>query len=229
VNRYVISAHYDMLRGPLGFLRFAPVVMIGLADVGEGLQIRLDKPGGFEHEGELVVNLVGGGVRLYSIVFTLGQSGAQRIAYIGGLQGLHSPDALKIYRALTHRMHGLRPRDLLVSAFRSLCCALGVGRILAVTDAKRVSTNAYFTSSSQVHTSYDSAWTENGGRAAHDGFIELCPQREQRAAEDIPARKRAQYRRRYALIDALAKQIEQRVHDLGWPDATSLANDIDDA
>jgi uncharacterized protein VirK/YbjX len=225
----VISTHYDLLRGPLGFLRFAPPVTIGLADVGGGVCIRLDKPGGYEHEGELVVNLFEGDVRLYSIVFTLGRSGAQRIAYVGGLQGLHSPAALEIYRTLTHRMHGLRPRDLLVSAFRSLCCALGVDTILAVTDARRVSTNAYFTSSTQVYTSYDSAWAENGGGAAHEGFIELSPHREHRAAEDIPPRKRAQYRRRYAMIDALAQQIGQKVQDLGRPDATSLANDIDDA
>ncbi len=204
----VIATHYDMLRGRLGFLRFAPHASIAVADVGAGIQIRLDKPGKFEHEGELTINLFSGELRLYSLTFTLGRLATQRVAYAGGLQGLGSPDALEIYRTLTHRMHGLRPRDLLITAFRVLCLALGVARILAIGDRHRVSTSAYFKSSTLVFTSYDSAWVENGGAvAADDGFFELSPHVDPRAVRDIPSRKRAQYRRRYALVETLSREI----------------------
>jgi uncharacterized protein VirK/YbjX len=207
----VISGHYQLLSGGMGFLRFAPPACVVLADIGEGVQIRLDKPGKFVHEGELTINLFSGELRLYSLVFTLGQTGLHRVAYAGGLQGLHSPDALDIYRTLTHHMNGLRPRDLLVTAFRLLCAALGVRRILAISDQQRVSTDTYFEASDQVFSSYDSAWIDCGGLAVEDGFFELSPQVVHRPTEGIPSRKRAQYRRRYAMIDELAEQISTAV------------------
>jgi uncharacterized protein VirK/YbjX len=105
----------------------------------------------------------------------------------------------------------LRPRDLLVTAFRLLCCSLGVERILAVSDNKRVCSNSYHSPGEQIFSSYDSAWTECGGVPVDDGFFELSPHLVQRSAKDIPSRKRAQYRRRYAMIDAIAKQIDDAV------------------
>lgn len=216
----VLSGHYALLGGPLGFLRFRAPGSLDLADVGEGLRIGLDKPDGFEHEGELNINLFCGRQRLYSLAFTLGQVGGVRVAYAGALQGWHSDEALETYRTLTHRLHGLRPRDLLVAALRLLCGALGVVRILAVADSHRAGSCAYFRSRTQVFASYDSAWLDSGGYPTDGGFFELSPALVHRSADDTPSRKRAQYRRRYALLDALALQIGEAVqrharHDAG--------------
>jgi uncharacterized protein VirK/YbjX len=202
-----INEHYRMLSGALGILRFGSA-SIALAEVGEGIKIRLDKPVTHEHEGELTISLFRGEVRLYSLMFTLGQIGPDRVAYAGGLQGLNSSlNAVAIYRSLTHRMHGLRPRDLLITAFRTLCCCLGVSRILAISDRKRVCSNPYFLSSTKVFSSYDSAWIESGGVAVDDAFFELSPHVVRRTAIEIPSRKRAQYRRRYAMLNSVAQQI----------------------
>ena len=216
----VVAAHYALLHGRLGFLRFAPPSAVALADLGEGLKIRLDKPGKFEHEGELTINLFGGDLRLYSLVFTLAQVDSRLTAYAGALQGSCMPDALDIYRTLTHRMHGLRPRDLLVTAFRLLCLQLGVERILAVSDRCRVAANAYFDSSALVFSSYDVAWADNGGRLTPEGFFELSVQPGQRTVDDIPSRKRAQYRRRYAMVDTLSRQISDGLDQASRADKT---------
>jgi uncharacterized protein len=214
-----IAGHYALLQGRLAFLRAASAHAIELADMGDQLLIQVEAPGKFEHEGQLVINLVRDQVHLYSLAFTLGHADGQRVAYVGALQGLNCPDALKIYRTLTHQMHGLRPRDLLVTSFRVLCQALGFRRILAVSDHARVSSNRYFASSSQVFTSYDAAWLENGGIAVEHGFFELdsCPT--SRSSEDIPSRKRAQYRRRYALVAELSGQIGRSVPTWSAPKA----------
>jgi uncharacterized protein VirK/YbjX len=206
-----ISEHYRLLNGRLGILRFIPPALIVLADVGGDIQIRLHKYAYTEHEGELTISLYRGDQRLYSLTFTLGQIGAQLVAYAGALQGLGSSEALEIYRSLTHRMHGLRPRDLLVTAFRLLCCSLGVARILAISDRKRICSNSYHNSGTQIFSSFDNAWIECGGVAADDAFFELSPRVVQRAVKDIPSRKRAQYRRRYAMIDAIAQHIGDAV------------------
>jgi uncharacterized protein VirK/YbjX len=206
-----IGEHYRLLSERLSILRFAPPAFIALADVGGDIQIRLHKHPYTEHEGELTVSLYRGDLRLYSLTFTLGQIGAQLVAYAGALQGMASSEALEIYRSLTHRMHGLRPRDLLVTAFRLLCCSLGVARILAISDRKRVCSSSYHNSGTPIFSSFDNAWIECGGVAVDDAFFELSPRLVRRAAENIPTRKRAQYRRRYAMIDAMAQQIGDAV------------------
>ena len=216
-----ISGHYKLLNGRLGILRFPALASITLADLGDAIQIRLHKFLLFEHEGEVTVSLFKNDQRLYSLTFTLGQIGAELIAYVGGLQGLKSPEAVEIYRSLTHNMHGLRPRDLLVTTFRLLCSPLGVARILAISDSKRICSNSYHSPEEQVFSSFDRAWIECGGLPMNDAYFELSPRITQRSAMDIPSRKRAQYRRRYAMVDAIAQQIGEAVAQAPRPYGTT--------
>lgn len=213
----VIASHYALLQGRLAFLRATSTRAIELARMGDGLHIQLEAPGKFEHEGQLVISLAHDRSCLYSLAFTLGEAHGQWMAYVGALQGQHSPDALQTYRELTHRMHGLRPRDLLVTAFREFCQALGIRKILAVSDGTRVCSNRYFEASSRVFASYDAAWLESGGVATENGFFELDACLTPRSHEDIPSRKRAQYRRRYALVAELAEQIARNVPGASTP------------
>jgi len=202
-----ISGHYKLLNGRGGILRFPPLASVTLANLGDATEIRLHNFLLFEHEGELTVSLFKSDQRLYSLTFTLGQIGADLTAYAGGLQGLRSAEAVNIYRSLTHYMHGLRPRDLLVTAFRLLCGSAGIARILAISDSKRICSNSYHSPAEQVFSSFDRAWIECGGVRMDDAFFALTPCLTQRSAQDIPSRKRAQYRRRYAMVDAVAQQI----------------------
>lgn len=231
----VIREHYRLVTNRFQLLRFAPQNSIVLADVVVGsrdlsdptvapnvcnvAQVRLDQPGWFEHEGEVTISLFDGETRLYSLVFTVGLIDSGAVAYVGALQGLGHPEARAIYRRMTHRMHGLRPRDLLIAAFLLLCQSLGVKRVLAVSNKASVSRGRYFGSHRQVMSSYDEAWHENGGvlfNAADSeeplaGFFEMTPGVSRRSPESIPARKRAQYRRRYVMLDNLSRQIADLV------------------
>jgi uncharacterized protein VirK/YbjX len=231
----VIRDHYRLVGDRYAFLGFEPSGSIRLAGLDEALtcavadappidalQLRLDKPGWFEHEGELTLSLLAGAERLYSLVFTLGFVEAESVAWIGALQGQGTAEALDVYRRLTHRLHGLRPRDLVVTAFRQLCRSLNVERILAVSDETRVSSDPYFDSRAAVFASYDTVWLENGGTPPaaavagarpEAGLFELSVVPARRADAEIPSRKRAQYRRRYAMLDELATQIDAAIRD----------------
>jgi uncharacterized protein VirK/YbjX len=206
-----IAEHHRLLRGRLAFLRFHPSRSILLGTAAGCVQISLEKASWFEHEGELTLSLFCDGTRVYSLVFTLGEVESRTVAYVGALQGLGRADALAIYRALTRRLQGLRPRDLLIAAFRSLCVALEVKRILAVSDSACVGRSAYFARTARVHSSYDRAWTESGAIAAEDGFFELSPTHPRRAMSEIPSRKRAEHRRRFEMLDELAVQVDRAV------------------
>lgn len=216
-----IREHYRLLSQDLGFLRFGANASINLARIDADTRLCLEKAAWFEHEGELTLSLFEGPLRLYSLVFAFGESQGRRLAYIGALQGLGSSNALDMYRALTHRLHGLRPRDLLIAAFRKVCLGLGVTRILAITDDASVSRSAYFRSKVKVYANYDQVWAENGGRVVDGGFFELSPAVGRRAMPDIPSRKRAAYRRRYELLDDLGRQIDASVQQAARPCAPS--------
>lgn len=207
----VIREHYELLRGRLDFLRFPPSCSIPLGTVAECVEVRLEKTGWSEYKGELTISLFSNSTRLYSLVFTLSRSGTGVVAYVGALQGLGRSDALEIYRRLTRLMHGLRPRDLLVAAFRLLCVSIEVKQILAISDGACVARSKYFGADVRLLSSYDSAWRENGGIPTADGFFDLDPHRVHRAMNDIPSRKRAPHRRRYSMLDDLALQISNAV------------------
>jgi len=204
-----IQCHYRQVQGPRLFLGFAPGQQMRLATLdldGDVLDIVLDKPPWFVHEGEVTLSLFRGELRLYSLVFLLGEHEGRTGVCIGALQGMGSPQALDVYRDLTHALHGLRPRDLLITAFRMLCARAGITHILAISDAHSMGRSPYF-AREPLQTSYDSAWLEHQGVPVADGFFELPMAAARRRHEEIPSRKRAQYRRRYEMLDLLDAQI----------------------
>lgn len=204
-----IRRHHHLLSHQFPQLWFAAEASILVARVSDELELRIDKAPWFEHEGELTFSLFQGEVRVYSIVFTLGRTESRCVAYVGAVQGIGREDALAVYRAMTHQMEGLRPRDLILTAFRRFCVGLGVSRILAIADDASVSRSAYFGSGrNRVFANYNQVWTENGGREIGGGFFEIDVIASRRPLEEIASRKRAQYRRRYELLDALGERID---------------------
>jgi uncharacterized protein VirK/YbjX len=205
-----IELHYRQVQGPLNFLRFAPEAPLHVGRLTEGeiaLDIVLEKPAWFVHEGEVSMSLFRGEQRLYSLVFVLGRSQNDKLtAYVGALQGIGDAQALDIYRQLTHGLHGLRPRDLLVNAFRMLSKHVGIERILAVSDSNSMARSSYF-ENKKAHSSYDEVWLDHRGVRLDCGFFELSTTPARRAPDEIASRKRAQYRRRYEMLDALEAQM----------------------
>lgn len=200
-----IEQHYRQVSGHARALRLVPDVARRLAEVTgreKTVAIVLDSPAWFVHEGEVSLNLFMDGERIYTLAFSLGSEGDALIAYVGALQGLGGDKALTIYRELTHALHGLRPRDLLLAAFRMLCKEVGVRRIFAVNDLCRVSRSSYFREKPD-HRSYDAVWEELHGSVRDDGFFELPLEVARRTQTSIPSRKRSEYRHRYEMLDGL--------------------------
>lgn len=215
----VLATHYRLADALGGLLRFARNVdgaqpLAGLDEIQPGLALKLEKPLWFVNEGEVSLALFAGQTRLYSLLFTLGTRDGVRVAYVGALQGQGSEDAKETYKVLTHEAHGLRPRDLLFTAFRQLCGELGVARILAVSDQHHARRSSYFAGTDKVHFSMDEAWAEYGGTLDDEGFFDIASKVTYRALDDIPSRKRALYRRRYEMLDGLAARIAAAVQQL---------------
>jgi uncharacterized protein VirK/YbjX len=208
----VIDQHYRLLHGPAAIIATATLSDVELAIPHveyAGLKLVLEKAPWFLREGEIVLSLFAANERLYSVAFTLGLEAGQTTAYIGALQGRNLPNAMEIYRDITHALHGMRPRDFLLTAARLLCGAISVTKLWAVCSDLRQHNGSYFSGSHQdkVAADYDEVWIEQGGEKLENGFFVLPIAARQKEMSEIPSRKRAAYRRRYAMLDQLADDI----------------------
>lgn len=63
------------------------------------------------------------------------------------------------------------------------------------------------TAETAVHFDYRAFWQEAGGTQGSDAHWQLPRALERRPLEEVGARKRAMYRRRYLMLDAMAQAI----------------------
>jgi uncharacterized protein VirK/YbjX len=202
-----IEGHFaavDRLGRPLDFAADEKLVLFDAGEFMEGVRIVLDQPPWFMREGQLTLSLFHRDFRAFSLAFSLWDGPDGLEALIGAVQGRSSPHALALYRDMTKAFQGARPRDLLIELFRMLCRELGVSTIRAVSDACRIHRDPYFgpKKGSQILVDYDEIWEERGGRRLSEAFFEL-PRESQRAIGDIPAKKRAMYRKRYEMLERM--------------------------
>ena len=177
--------------------------------LGDDYLIVLDKPKWFQREGLLTLNIFRENIRLFSLAFSFDDVDGKRTVIIGALQGRRIEGALDEYRQLTKLAHGLRPRDLLIDCLRMIAAAVGAERIIAVSDACRHHRHAFFGQDPkrELPLNYDEIWRDRGGEEIGGGFFELPLERQQRPLEEVSAKKRSMYRQRYAMLDAMEKDI----------------------
>lgn len=176
-----------------------------------GLRVVLDKPSWFMREGQMTLNLFIAEKRIFSTAFSFGTYAGDTATYVGGIQGVRGDDSLDSYRDLTKALHGMRPRDFLLEMLRSLCRAVHVKHLLAVSDAGRHHRSSYFgkIKAESLHLEYDDIWRERGGEPNSEDFFLLSSESNQRDIDEIPSKKRAMYRKRYELLAAAQAHITQ--------------------
>lgn len=178
--------------------------LLDLSEQSPGACMILDQPIWFMREGGFTLNLFLEDFRAFSIAFALYEpSPGQRAIYVGGLQGRNREDALETYRALTKAFHGLRPRDLMIENLRLLARSWGVTQITCVGDARRHHFHPFFKDKTGFSNNYDTAWEDRGGVRAPDGDFDLPLMQPKKSLESIAAKKRSQYRKRYAFLDQI--------------------------
>jgi hypothetical protein len=100
-------------------------------------------------------------------------------------------------------------------ALYALVRGYGLGGIHAVTNASHIH-QARWLSRNKVQADYDQFWGEMGGVRDRSGYV-LPDCMARKTLAEIPSRKRAQYRRRHELEDALISQIQAALPDCTHP------------
>ena len=153
------------------------------------------------HEGLWQIGLVGAdGVRLYSIGF--GFTDAQTLL-MGNVQGPSLKDeGLERIRDATHAAHGMRPPHLLVHTLRVLAARWGATRLEGVDPEHHVK-GRWNLRDSRLRFDYRAFWAEHEATRDAGGNWAMPLATALRPLEEVPTKRRAMYRRRYAMLDAL--------------------------
>ena len=129
--------------------------------------------------------------------------------WIGAMQGPNVDDARELVKRITKKCHAYRTKNLILYAAQAVARSLGVAKIFAVTNAGYYANN-HLRRDRKLKTSFGDFWAEAGGLpTADERFFELPLTETRKTVEEIPSHKRAQYRRRFALLDELDASIAQ--------------------
>uniref|UniRef100_UPI002931BE1D VirK/YbjX family protein n=1 Tax=Clavibacter michiganensis TaxID=28447 RepID=UPI002931BE1D len=133
----------------------------------------------------------------------------QRTLLIGGLQGPRKHISSDVIRDATKAAHGVFPKRLLMEAVFILAAQCGVQAITAVGDTTHVFRSLRYRHSKgdKFFASYGEFWLALGGEMRGDELFTLPLSMARKDLEEIASKKRAEYRRRYALLDTLAQQV----------------------
>ena len=178
---------------------------IVLLDLDDGSRLSLSLSGVSFHEGLWQVGLHSPtGVRLYSIGFGLSSASSLLVANVQGPSlGL---DGLEHGRQLTQVAHGMRPPYLLLHALKALAQSWQLRTLVGIDPLHHVK-GRWNHRQSRLKFDYRGFWTDHGGVLERHGNWALPILTPRRMLDDVPTKRRAMYRRRYALLDRLEESI----------------------
>jgi uncharacterized protein VirK/YbjX len=130
---------------------------------------------------------------------------------IGGLQGPRRSVSHEVIKVATRACHGLFPKRILIEFFGLLAAECGITRITGVSDNGHVFRALRYRLSKgrHFHASYDEFWASIEGKQLNKYRWQMPLQQERKTLESIASKKRAEYRRRFALLDEMAQQFNQ--------------------
>lgn len=146
---------------------------------------------------------------LARLTFTLCHWHNYLTLFIGGLQGAKAHLPHSAIQQATKNCHGLFPKRIVLEAARSLARHAGAEQILAVSNQTHIYRSLRYRRSKEamLFASYDAFWAESGGTPDDNGHYRLPLSVPPRPLEEIASKKRAEYRRRHALLERLHQDI----------------------
>jgi uncharacterized protein VirK/YbjX len=156
---------------------------------------------GQRKEGCLSLVLRWGEIDFYQIMFWLSPAPdtGKPCIFVGALQGTTlGNDAVK---AMTKKFFGYRTKNLIFYGLRTLADLMGCEKIYAVTNEGYYAMN-HVRMDRKLKTNFGDFWAECGGTPDKDPRFYVIPLEERRRdLSELKPSKRANHRRRYALMD----------------------------
>lgn len=163
---------------------------------------------GFDREGELMLSLYVENTPLARISFSFVEMFEGYTTFIGGLQGAPAGTGPDLIRLATKSCYGLFPKRIVYEALSFLTKKCGVCHTHAVNEYSHVFNQLRYRRQKRTKffALYSEFWESVGGKLNHGIYI-LNTNSSRKNLSAIESKKRAQYRRRYELLDLIDKQI----------------------
>ena len=175
-------------------------------------QVLLRTEGGQRKEGMLSLEMNLGNDHLYQIMFWFApdEKGDMSL-WIGALQGPNMPNAREVIKEITKYCHRYRTKNLILYMLQAVARGLNIKHIYAVSNEGYYANN-HIRRDRKLKTDFGEFWQEAGGHITTDPrFYELPLREPRKTVEEIPTRKRADYRKRFAFQDAIDEVITENV------------------
>jgi len=164
-----------------------------------------------EREGETTLWLrAGDNTLLASLTFSVIRENDRSVLVIGGLRGPRRDVGRETIKNATRACYGLFPKRILLEAVFNLAKQSGISALYGVSDEGHVFRALRYRLSKgrHLHASYDEFWASLGGKP-DNAFRWVLPfGMERKSLESIASKKRAEYRRRFQLLDEIEHAID---------------------
>ncbi len=177
---------------------------------GSEYHIKFCSLANLDKEGEATLVMTNqAGNTLAELTFTLCSYEGKTTLFIGGLQGAKAWVPHEAIQSATKACHGLFPKRLVLEAACQLAQHLEVEQILAVGNDAHIYRCWRYQKKKKdkLHADYDSFWQSMSGERLNEGYFRMPNKVARKPLEEIASKKRAEYRRRYALLDGMSENI----------------------
>ncbi|MBJ9048927.1 DUF535 domain-containing protein [Citrobacter braakii] len=174
---------------------------------GEDFNINCSS-GGFDREGELMLSLCFNKTPVARLSFSVIPTKKGHCVFVGGLQGAPKNIGPDIIRNATKACYGLFPKRIVFEALCSLTRCCDITDILAVSEQSHVfrQWRYRYKKRKSFVALYSEFWESVTGRP-NGNWYKLPIYVERKSFNDLASKKRAEYRRRYALLDHINEEI----------------------
>lgn len=212
--------HYDLFSGHPGLTRacyndtpFTLAQITGKND--ELLTIAIQAEDRYAREGELTLYFYDADQTcLTSMTFTLLEYCGKSTLFISCLQGNRTENIKTRISQATKSCHGLFPKRILLETCRALADYFQLEQLIAVSNDTHIYNNwRYRHRRASFFSDYDNFWRSLEGQPLPEGYYLLPRTTARKSMDEIPSKKRAEYRRRYALLDTLTETVKARLHE----------------
>ena len=152
---------------------------------------------------------------LYQMIFWIAPDKKGDMSmFIGAMQGPNMDNARDVVKKVTKYCHAYRTKNLILYITQAVARSLGMKHIYAVTNEGYYANN-HVRADRKLKTDFSEFWTEAGGHPTDDTRFDELPLVEARKTmEEVPTRKRAVYRKRFAMLDALDAEVAEKMKEL---------------
>jgi uncharacterized protein VirK/YbjX len=176
----------------------------------ERYSIHIGMENKFSREGELVLHIKDESeIILSSCAFGFTFENEQPSMFIGAIQGGGEEHTHQLIRKATKSCYGLFPKRILIEVAYLIANKFGCKKIFAVSNQTHVFQNKRYKRKKNdlMVSNYDEFWVSLACTKNEDNNYELPGKLKRKQVEEIPSKKRSEYRKRYDLLDKLHGEI----------------------